>query len=325
MIRKVDVSHKTIFFITAFLLLLWVVYLILDIILLLFVAFIFVSALDPLVNRLVGWRIPRSLAAAAILIGVAALIIGLLTISFTPILNQTTNLSQALGQTVNSLVRANLVDQNTIQNELSNFSKQAISITLVIFQNIIAFATLIVITFYLLLDKARLEGVVISFFVGHQDIVKNLFDRIQEKLGAWLRGQLLLSLIIGVVVYVGLTLLGIKYALPLAILAGLFEIVPVIGPIIASVPAVLLGLSVSPLLAALVAGFYLVVQQVENQVIVPQVMKRAVGLNPILVILSVSIGGRLLGIPGALLAVPIAVVIQVIAEGLLEGSTSSPA
>lgn len=323
MIRKVDVSHKTIFFITAFLLLLWIIYLILDIILLFFVAFILMSALSPLVERLVRLKFPRPLAALIILFGVMGLFLGLLTVGFTPILNQTKNLSEALGSTVNTLVKANIVDQSTIQNELSNISRQAINLTLILFQNIIGFASLIVITFYLLLDKEKLEGLVTSFFVTKQDRVHKLFDRLEDKLGAWMRGQLLLSALIGVIVYVGLTVIGIDYALPLAILAGIFEIVPVIGPIIAAIPAVLLGLSISPFLAAGIAGFYLVIQQLENHVIVPQIMKRAVGLNPLLVILAVAVGGRLLGISGALLAVPIAVVIQVIGEDLLE-SASSP-
>ena len=133
-----------------------------------------------------------------------------------------------------------------------------------------------------------------------------------------MRGQLILSLLIGTTTFIGLTLLGVEYALPLAIIAGLLEVVPVIGPIISGIPAVLVALTVSPLLAVLVGGLYLAIQQVESHVIVPQVMKRAVGLNPLLVILAVSVGTRLLGISGALLAVPIAVVIQVVAKEILQ-------
>src|SRR4029079_13441085 len=107
---------------------------------------------------------------------------------------------------------------------------------------------------------------------------------------------------------IALFLIHVPYALPLAILAGLLEVLPVIGPIISAIPAVLIALLTSPLQAGLVALAYLLIQQAESHVIVPQVMKKAVGLNPLIVILAVSIGGKLLGIPGALLAVPISVV-----------------
>jgi len=128
-----------------------------------------------------------------------------------------------------------------------------------------------------------------------------------------------LSVIIAAVVYVVLLVLGIPYALPLAILAGLLEVVPVIGPIISAIPAVIVAYFVSPFLAGVVVAAFFIIQQLENHFIVPQVMKKAVGLNPLIVILAVAVGGKLLGIAGALLAVPIVVVLQtVISESLKE-------
>ncbi len=132
-----------------------------------------------------------------------------------------------------------------------------------------------------------------------------------------MRGQIVLSLIIGLGSFIALTILQIPYALPLAILTGFMEVVPVIGPIISAIPAILLGYLVSPILALWVALAYFIIQQLENHLIVPQVMKHAVGLNPLVVILAVAVGGRLLGISGALLAVPITVVIQIITEEVL--------
>ena len=109
------------------------------------------------------------------------------------------------------------------------------------------------------------------------------------------------------------------FALPLAILSGLLEVVPVIGPIISSLPGILLALTISPVLALAVAAMFLVIQQAESHIIVPQVMKRAVGLNPLVVILAIAVGTRLLGIVGALLAVPIAVVLQIVVTEIIEG------
>lgn len=317
MTRRIDISSKTVIFVAAFGILLWILFHILDIILLFFVAFILMSALNPMVERLRRWKVPKILAVLVVFLLTLGGIISLLTAGLSPLVSQTSNLVQRLGETINSLLQTNIVDQSVIQQEVSKFSAQVVSITLDVFKNLISWVSVLVVTIYMLFDREKMENYVTSFFGERQDKVKSLLRKIEDKLGAWLHGQLLLSAVVGILVYIGLVILGVEFALPLAIIAGLLEVVPVIGPIISAIPAILVGLTVSPLFAALIGGLYLAVQQIENQIIVPQVMKRAVGLNPLLVILAVSVGGRLLGIAGALLAVPIAVVIQLIVqEGL---------
>ncbi|OGE25932.1 hypothetical protein A3H85_02830 [Candidatus Daviesbacteria bacterium RIFCSPLOWO2_02_FULL_40_8] len=320
--RRVDISWKTILFITFFLLSLWITYLILDIILLVFVSFILMSALYPLVDRLVAWRIPRPLAIVILFLAILGLLIGVLAAGFTPLIIQTSSLTQRLSEAVSGLLQANYIDRSVIQGQFSSISSQLVSYTLDVFKIIVGFVSVIVVTFYLLLDRKGIEDRATSLFVANQSKVSKLISTIEEKLGAWLRGQLILSLIIGVVTYLGLEVLGVEFALSLAIIAGLMEVVPVIGPIISAIPAILIALTVSPVLAGLVAGLYLAIQQLENHLVVPQVMKRAVGLNPLLVILTVSVGGRLLGVAGALLAVPIAVVIQVVIKEVLQKNES---
>lgn len=321
MTRRIDISSKTVIFIAAFGLLLWILFHILDIILLFFVAFILMSALNPLVERLRGWRVPKILAVLLVFFVSMGGVIALLTAGLSPLVSQTSNLMQRLGETIGSLLQTNIVDQRVIEQELSRFSSQTVSFTVDLFKNLISWVSVLVITIYMLFDREKMEDYVTSFFGERQERIKSLLSKIEYKLGAWLRGQVVLSAVVGTLVYIGLTILGVEFALPLAIIAGLLEIVPVIGPIIAAIPAVLIGLTISPLLAVLIGGLYLAIQQIENQIIVPQVMKRAVGLNPLLVILAVSVGGRLLGIAGALLAVPIAVVIQLI---LQEGLSVNP-
>ena len=115
--------------------------------------------------------------------------------------------------------------------------------------------------------------------------------------------------IIGLIIFIGLSLLQVKYALILALLAGLFEIIPWLGPWMAGTTAVVLSFFQSPFLALLVVILYIVVQQLENNLIVPQVMKKAVGLNPVVVILALLIGGSIAGVLGAVLAVPTAAVL----------------
>jgi len=129
-------------------------------------------------------------------------------------------------------------------------------------------------------------------------------------MGRWFQGQLLLGVIVGVLVYLGLWILNVRFALLLAIIAGVLELVPYIGPVLAAIPGVILALFQGPfLLAVWVLLLYIVVQQLENYLIVPLVMKKAVGLNPVVVIIALLIGGKLAGVIGILLAVPAAAVL----------------
>lgn len=317
MTRRIDISARTVIFITVFLVLLWITFKILDILLLFFVAFIFMSALAPLIDRLVKFGVPRVIAVLLVVLTVISVIVGAITAGLSPLINQTSSLARRLVETGSFFAQSNLIDPAVLQQELSQLSAQAIDITVNVFQNIIGLVSVLVITVYLLLDREKIEDYATSFFGTRQDRARKVLRVIEDKLGAWLRGQVVLSIIIGVLIYAGLSILGLDYALPLAIVAGFLEVVPVLGPIISAIPAILLALTVSPVFALLTGGMYLVVQQLEGHIIVPQVMKRAVGLNPILVILAISIGGRLLGIGGALLAVPIAVVFQLVLQEVL--------
>jgi predicted PurR-regulated permease PerM len=133
-----------------------------------------------------------------------------------------------------------------------------------------------------------------------------LLRRIERRLGVWVRGEFVLMSAVGLCSFIGLTILHVDFALPLAIVAGLLELVPMLGPIIASITATLVALSVSPLLALSVVALYIIIQQLENNILVPYIMKKSVGLAPIVTILALMIGARLAGIIGAILAVPIA-------------------
>lgn len=318
MVRKVDISHKTIFFITGFLGLLWALYQIREVIILLFIAIIFMSALAPIVDTFVKYKIPKSLAIAFTYIVIIGALVFLISAVITPLVEQTTNLFQTLPHTIETLFPYASIDKSVLQSQLTNFSKNALTFTFAIFNNFLALTSVLVLTFYLLLERHRLDDLIAQFFVGQKIRVSGIVSQIEDKLGSWMRGQIVLSLIIGVMAYIVLFLFQVPYALPLAILAGLFEVVPVIGPIISSIPAIMIAYLVSPFTALMVGISFFVIQQLENHIIVPQVMKKAVGLNPLIVILAVAIGGKLLGISGALLAVPITVVVQIITQDILE-------
>lgn len=315
---RVDISHKTVFFIAGFLALLGALYLIKDVIILLFIAIIFMSALSPLVDTLrKQLRAPKPVAIGLVYIVVIGVIATLITLVIKPLIDQTASLALSLPTIIHRFSPSFGFDQNFIQQEITDFSRNALTFTLAIFNNFLSIVSILVLTFYLLLERNKLDKLIAQFFIGKEERIHRVTEKIEDKLGSWMRGQVVLSIIIGVLCYLVLTFLNVPYALPLAVLAGLLEVLPVIGPIISAIPAILLAYLQSPVIALVVGVSYLVIQQLESHLIVPQVMKKAVGLNPLVVILAVAIGGRLLGIAGALLAVPITVVIQIITEDVM--------
>lgn len=319
MTQKIDISHRTIVFTAIFILALWVIYLIRNLLIILFVAVIFMSALDPLVNSLIKLKLPKTLSIAITYIIIISVVAVLVISMVPPLVEQSSKLITVAPTLAARFFDSTSLDKSVFSSELTSLSKNLFSITISIFDNLLKIIFVLVLTFYLLLEKSNLESRISSLFKNREERVKKSLVKIEEKLGSWLQGQLILSLLIGVLSYIGLTVLNIPYALPLAMITGIMEVVPVIGPIISALPAIFIALTISPILSFGVAAMFFVIQQMESHLIVPQVMKRAVGLNPLVVILAIAIGGRLLGIPGALLAVPMAVVFQIIAAEVIEG------
>ncbi|MCF7795912.1 AI-2E family transporter [Patescibacteria group bacterium] len=176
-----------------------------------------------------------------------------------------------------------------------------------------------VISFYMSIEEKGIEKFIKSVTPKkHTEKTIQLLKKIQDKVGGWVRGELILILIIGVLSYIGLIILGVNYALLLAIIAGLTELIPYIGPWIGAIPAILIGFTQSPGKAIMVAILYIIIQQLENALIVPKVMNKSVGLHPIVIIIVIIIGMNWFGILGALIAVPVTAMIQIIASEYLE-------
>ena len=147
--------------------------------------------------------------------------------------------------------------------------------------------------------------------------VSRIVDSVEKKLGSWARGQFTLMFVVGFMTYLGLRLLEIPFALPLSILAGLFEIVPYLGPIIAAIPSILIGLGISTISGLAVAALVFLVQQFENYIFVPKIMQKSTGVNPVITLLSLAIGFKLAGFVGLLISVPIFVTLQIVLKEYL--------
>lgn len=313
---KVEISYKTVLFTIFFLIGLWLIIQIRDIIILLFLSAILLSGLLGPVEWLNSKRIPRALSVLIVYIFIIAFIAFTISIVVPPLVSQSSDfiskLPQILGTINNFLVFNKIPVQNLsdiISRQLQSVAGNFISITSAIFSSIFLIITLLVLTFYLLLEWNKFLKLLTSSFSGKQEKkVANLITKIESGLGGWLRGQLALSLVIGVFTYIGLKILGIAYALPLALVAGILEVIPIIGPIISAIPAVLVGLTVAPIMGIAVAALFLIIQQLENHLIVPMVMKKVAGLQPPVVIIALLIGAKLGGVGGAFLAIPIIVV-----------------
>ena len=173
--------------------------------------------------------------------------------------------------------------------------------------------TILILTFYLLVEAGTLRKSLLRLFPRAQRARVDAATRdITAKVSAWLGGQLLLGGIIGATSAIGLWLLGIPFFYVLALISGIGELIPVVGPILAAIPAVAVAASVSVNKVLLVILFFVIQQQIENHVLVPKVMERQVGVSAVTVIVALLIGGNLLGILGAILAVPTAAILQVL-------------
>lgn len=288
-------------------------------------AVVVASGIEPGVKWFERLRIPRILAvliiyvvAVALLVGAVFLVAPALADEFSAFLDSFPRYQRLLLQELRSfrdLPFYPLLSENAesiILNppfDLRSAGTNALGILLSVFGGLVSGIILVVVSFYLASQERGIEHFLRMVTpLRDEEYVLDLWTRAQAKMGQWLRGQLLLGAIIGVLVYLALTILGIRYALSLAILAAVFELIPIIGPILAAVPAVFLAFLSSPFLGLTVAVVYLVIQQVESHLIVPLVMQRTVGLNPLVVIVSLLIGAKLGGILGMFLAVPLAAV-----------------
>lgn len=281
-----------------------------DIILVILVSLLLTLSLLPIVDWMEKRGVRRWLAAATPLTAAVLTLAGLLVLVLPKLLQQADALLTAAPELIGNLAqRYHLYTPGS--QELTNGSGQAILTATFGAFGFLAFAAAVVFfSLYWLIDYHNIKKALISFLAAkHRAHVRELSTRAERRVVAWVRGQLILSLIVGLVVVVAYTLIGLPYAIVLGVLAGIFEILPFLGPILAAIPALVLGLSISGTLGLEVFGIYLVVQTIESNILAPKVMSEAVNLHPLAVILSFMIGARVAGLAGILLAIPAVLVL----------------
>ncbi|MCC7369703.1 MAG: AI-2E family transporter [Chloroflexi bacterium] len=339
------VVSRAILFTIAVLIGLWLLGQLTSVVVRVLLAVILAAGMKPLVDRLTHrelrkqgwWTPPRGLVVLVvylttiILVSVAGgLILQVVIVEVQNLINGVPVYAPRLVNYVNDLLDylpggRQIVADFDIGAQLSSLVTRVFSVfsqALIVFQYALSLVSglldvlmILLLALYITTDGPRIARYLRAFLPpDRHDQASRITERIFVRLGGWVSGQILLCVIIGFMSWVGLVIIGVPYAVVLALVAGVMEAVPNVGPFVAAVPAVLIAALYSPWQALLVAGLYLLIQQLENYVIVPRVMSKAVELHPLAVLLALMIGGELMGVLGAVLSVPVAAAISVIVD-----------
>ncbi len=303
-----------------------------DLALLVLTAIIIASAIEPGVAFFIRYNVPRFVSALLVYVFVFGGIFSILYFFFPPIISDATSFLTAMPRyldTINitaplsnitntvSVVSSQPQAQSYIQTLLSlqslftSSSGSVLQLLITFFGGIFSLMLVIVLSFYFALQDTGVDDFIrLVMPVKYEEYYVDLWKRSQKKIGLWMQGQILLSVIVGVLVYLGLLIIGVPYALLLAVFTAMVEIIPVFGSIIAGVVAVIVGYSDGGVaIAAIVAGLYIVVNQFESNLIYPLIVKKIVGIPPLLVIVALIAGYTLAGFLGAILSVPVSAVL----------------
>ena len=337
---QVDISVSSIFRIIFVVVGVILIYLLSDVVQILLLSVVIASAVQPFVNWFQKKGGPRLLGVILLYLLFLTLVAGLSSLILPSVLAELSNLATYLPK-ITQQISSSL---DTVQSgapkyfdfvaELQNilevlsgylqqFSQSTLDLAVSTFGGLFSFIAVLVLSFYL---SAMKDGVP-NFLAAiaperYEEYIIDLWRRVEMKVGYWLQGQLLLALIVALLVYVGLSMFGVKFALVFAVLAMVLEIFPVAGPVLAAMPAIAMAFLQSPTLGFWVFVMWVVIQQVENHILVPIVLGKSTGLNPVVVMLSILIGWKLSGIVGALLGVPVASVIVEIVDDMARLKTS---
>lgn len=303
-----------------------------------YISALFAMGISPLVRIIerqkvvrIGHRVPRWFAILLIYAAIIGAIVGVGMAIVPPLIDQAEQLWRTLPQKFEQgqqwllrvgILRERITLSEAVQqaptSEAGNVAGTIFGYVRNVVGGIFGFITILLLTFYMLVESRELFSFFVRLFpIKQRPRVAAISATVTQKVSAWLGGQLLLSLIIGGTSAIGLWAMGVPYFYVLALISAVGEMIPMVGPILAAIPAILVAATVSPGLAVGVAVFFIVQQQVENTILVPKIMGRQVGLSAVTVILALGIGSQLMGVVGAILSVPTAAIVQVLFDELV--------
>lgn len=329
----VNVSFATIIKAVVFLLFIYALFLLKELVIIVLASIVIASAVEPITRLLEHVRIPRPFAVGIIFSALIA-IVTVIVYLFVPVLIEQfsgfiltipdfllrlSSFTQGntyfteldiLGDIQAQLQNVDII--STVKAALFGVGGGVIHTAGALFNGVTQLVLITVISFYFAVQEKGIENFLrVIIPLKDEAYAIDLWKRSQAKIGKWMQGQMILALIMGTIAFFGLWVIGLReYALFLAILIAIAELIPLFGPILAMIPAIFLAFSFGGAeIGLMVTGFYIILQQFENHILVPLVNKKLVGIPPLLVILSLLIGASLLGFWGLVLAVPIAAAI----------------
>ena len=323
--KQVVISFKTILLTFAVALVGYVVFRLGSVIGIFAVATLLVIAMESVINyfmRLTVFNKPLK-RGVAVLISYGLLLLVMIvvgTVGLPPVITQFQKMIAGISQIAQGL---NLGDDFSIQlkdflPQAANVSSELLSVTISVFSNATTLFSIFVIAIYMSLDWKNLKKRFFTLFPERlEDEAEDTFLEVERNVGQWLKGQLLLMLVIGVASFIGLLLLDIRYPLALAMVAGLLEIVPMIGPVLSAVVAAIIGFSDTPVKGVGVIALFIIIQQLENNLLVPKIMQKVSGFSPLIILLALLIGSEFFGVVGAIVAVPTTMIISIILKRVL--------
>lgn len=321
-----DVSTKTVIRILVIIAVAWLAWFLLDVILVLLTAVVIASAVEPAIVWFNKKRLPRFVSTIIIYVILSTIIIALTYFILPALFDQLVNFARILPEKITALtvntenstflkavqgISGSQSLGDVIQNIAATFSATSDNVFAImssVFGGVTSFLLIFVLSFYFSVREGSIEDFLklITPF-KHESYVIGLWQRSQNKIGRWMQGQLILALIVGVLVFIGLSILGVQNALFLALVSTIFEIIPIFGPVIAAVPGILIAFTQGGFtFSIVVAVMYIIVQQIESNFIYPIIAKKVLDVPPIIVIVALLIGGKLGGFLGLLLSVPVA-------------------
>ncbi len=329
--QRVQSSMPTVLLILGLLLFGWFLFQIKQVLILLAFSCIIASALYPMVSRLRQRHLPRGISVLLFYLLFVLIFGGIIFLIVNVLIKEGEAFATQFPQYIESAVQfigqlpffaqnqelTESISQN-LQNIITQIARilaSAFDYIFMAFNGILSLITILVLSYYMLTDARHFEAVILRLVPGNrQETAQRFMQNSASKIGNYVRGQLIVMTVVGVAVWLGLSLIGIPYAYILGIIAFFLEIVPIIGPIIAAAIGMLVALGQDPLLAFWTALFYFLVQQVENYALVPKILGRSVELHPFWVLISVLTGATLAGVTGVLLSIPVAVIIRFLIE-----------
>lgn len=316
------------------------------ILLVLLTAIVISTAIEPILRWARSRGVPRLLTVITVYAGAALFLSIFFYFLLLPLIGEISSFVKTLTVYSNSVVNDSVlsgmfatqhvfggIQTPVLMNELSEYlnsfgeflSQGIFSTAAAIFGGVLSLVLIVVLSFYLAVQEDGVGKFLRAIVpLKYERYIVDLWRRSQMKIGFWMQGQLILGLMVAILVYIGLLVIGVENALLFAVLAGIFELIPMFGPILAAIPAIFTAYgTIGTTEALMVAGLYLVIQQLENHVIYPMVVKKVVGVPPMVSIIALFVGGELAGFLGLLIAVPVAVVIMEILADLEQKKLSA--